>query len=516
MGIGAYYSFAEFKEAGYKLKNKFLEMDRINFLSSLMLEALVINDYFVTGDIRKKGYFDTLSINVENVIHQVEELAQVCKGEKIYIYQIRKNFNTLKSKSDEILKFADTAKKEFIGPEINKLVEEIDAVSSVIVKDMDGLNEHIRDEVSAATEDMDRAKIEGTYVVIIITLLAIFLAMVIGFILTRIITKPISAIINSTKLVAKGDFTQKVKVKSHDEIGDLAAYFNKMTEDLNKAYQKIKELNTGLEQKVEERTRDLKQTQAQLVQSGKLAAIGQLGAGVAHELNNPVGGILGYAQYMQGKLRDPNFKPQDFKSYEKYLGYIEKEAGRCKTIVENLLKFSRRSPEKFELLNINHVIEDTLSIMGHQLMMKKVELKKELASDLKPMEGNANQLQQVFTNLIINAQQAMPQGGSLTIATGAIGNGSNARGKDLISNAQNPIPKGDLIQISFIDTGCGIPQENIDKISDPFFTTKMDWKGTGLGLSVSYKIIQNHKGQINVESEIDKGTTFTITLPIKE
>jgi len=268
----------------------------------------------------------------------------------------------------------------------------------------------------------------------------------------------------------------------------------KAKKELEKTYEEIKKLNVGLEQKVEERTRALQQTQAQLVQSGKLAAIGQLGAGVAHELNNPVGGILGYAQYLLGKITKPDFQADNCKACKKYLGYIEKEAKRCKTIVENLLKFSRRSPERFEPININQVIEDTLAITAHQLTMKKVKLSQDLDPHLKPVEGNANQLQQVFTNIILNAQQAMPKGGTLTIATRL---------------------SAKTVEISFTDTGRGIPQENLDKIFDPFFTTKIDWRGTGLGLSVSYEIIQNHQGRIEVKSEMDKGTTFTISLPVK-
>ncbi len=304
-----------------------------------------------------------------------------------------------------------------------------------------------------------------------------------------------------------------------DEKGEIVQFIHvtrdvteimKAKKELEKAYEEIKELNAGLEQKVEERTRALKQAQAQLVQSGKLAAIGELGAGVAHELNNPVGGILGYAQYLQEKINKPGFQGEDFKACKKYLGYIEKEAERCKTIVENLLKFSRRSPEKFEPLNINQVLEDTLAITAHQLMIKKIKLKKELAPHLNPVEGNANQLQQVFINLILNAQQAMAEGGELTIATRL-----KVKSQKLEVKDEKCLPETNFVEIVFRDTGCGIPPENLDKIFDPFFTTKMDWRGTGLGLSVSYEIVQHHKGRIEVESEVGKGTTFTISLPVK-
>ena len=315
----------------------------------------------------------------------------------------------------------------------------------------------------------------------------------VAFGLANFITHPLSELAAAARAVGHGNLEQQVHIKTNDEIGQLGKVFNQMIVDLRKSETQLEEYSRTLEQRVEARTRELKQAQTRLVQSGRLAALGELGAGVAHELNNPLGGILGYAQYLLGKVRKPDFKVKDFKACEKSLGYIEKEAERCKAIVANLLKFSRRSPEKFEPVNINQVLEDTLALVGHQLMMKKIKLKKELTSGLKPVLGNANQLQQVFTNIILNAQQAMSEGGKLSLIT-----------KE--EDAQ--------VEVQLSDTGCGIPAGNLDRIFDPFFTTKMDWKGTGLGLSISYEIIRNHQGRMEVESEVGQGTTFTITLPV--
>jgi signal transduction histidine kinase len=265
-----------------------------------------------------------------------------------------------------------------------------------------------------------------------------------------------------------GKLDYRVKVQGTDEIGKLAISFNQMAEGL-------------------------KSSQGQLIQSGKLAAVGELGAGIAHELNNPLTGILGYAQYLIEKTKKIDFNIDNFKACVRQIEYIEKEAQRCKNIVQSLLKFSRKSYDKFESLNINQIIEDTLSLVGHQLTMNNITLIKELEPDLKEIIGNGNQLQQVFTNIIINAQQAMSNKGELRIET---------RNKD------------GSIEIEFADTGCGIPEENLNKIFDPFFTTKKDWRGTGLGLSISYNIIHDHKGSIDVKSEVGKGTTFSITLPV--
>ncbi len=246
---------------------------------------------------------------------------------------------------------------------------------------------------------------------------------------------------------------------------------------------------------------ELQEAQAQLIQSAKMAAVGQLGAGVAHELNNPLGGILGYAQFMLEKINRQDFGPNEFQACKGYIESIERESIRCKKIVSNLLKFSRKSPtDKYELIEIGPAIEETLSFLTHQLRLRNVNVTVKIQPDLSKAMGVANPLQQVFTNLILNAQQAMPNGGELIISAENI--------LDEITNRPS------LVKIEFSDTGCGIPEENLSRIFVPFFTTKTE-KGTGLGLSISYQIIHDHKGKIEVSSQIGKGTTFTITLPTK-
>lgn len=248
----------------------------------------------------------------------------------------------------------------------------------------------------------------------------------------------------------------------------------------------------NLEHKVEERTHKLKETQAQLIQAAKMGAVGQLGAGIAHELNNPIGGILGYAQFMLNKLANPDFGHEEFKSCKKYIELIEKESSRCRDIIVNMLKFSRRSGET-KLVDIKHVVNDTLAVIGNQMRLANVNVHLDISQSLGKIYGNANYLQQVVTNIVINAQQAMPNGGDINIKLW------QESGK---------------IKLTIKDTGCGIPNEYINEIFEPFFTTKMESRNTGLGLTVSYQIIQDHKGDISVESEPGKGTTFIITLPV--
>jgi len=251
-------------------------------------------------------------------------------------------------------------------------------------------------------------------------------------------------------------------------------------------YSEVKAFNEELEQIVEERTQELEKAQAQLIQSEKLASIGELAAGVAHEINNPLGVILGFSQVILKKLTqdDSLYKP---------LSSIEREGLRCKKIIQGLLDFSRRSPPMFQPVDLNEVVEAACELIEHQITINNVRMVKGYAPRMPQIQADANQLQQVFVNLIINAYQAMPEGGELRITTRTVGS---------------------QVQAIFADTGQGIAPENLKHIFDPFFTTKEVGKGTGLGLSVSYGIIESHSGKIDVDSQVGVGTTFVITLPV--
>jgi two-component system NtrC family sensor kinase len=350
----------------------------------------------------------------------------------------------------------------------------------------------------------------------------------------ELIDKPIDTILDGnslfrgeqfTRLIQEGqirDYDMEYKTKSGELIPvsfSASVMYDKqkqllgivgVAKDLRQIRQLIKALQeerTSLDTKVKQRTaelekanKELKETQVQLIQSAKMAAVGQLGAGVAHELNNPLGGILGYAQFILEKLSRPEFSLDDFKSSSKYIESIEREASRCKKIVENLLKFSRRPIViKPEPLNIAQALEETLSIIGHQLKLKNINVITEIKPDLTRVTGIINQLQQVFANLILNAQQAMSEGGGLRITAQNL----------LDETTQTPVK----VRLEFTDNGCGISGENLKHMFEPFFTTKQKEKGTGLGLAVSYQIVSDHKGTIEVKSEVGKGTTITITLP---
>jgi len=232
---------------------------------------------------------------------------------------------------------------------------------------------------------------------------------------------------------------------------------------------------------------ELKRTQAQLIQSTKLAAIGELAANIAHEINNPLTSVLGFASYLAEQV--PPGRPM-----REELDLIQEEAGRARDIVRDLLHFSRQREFSSQITDLNVVLEQTLAMVRRQGALDSITLQEHYASGLAPVEVDVPRIKQVFLNLINNAVYVMKDGGSLTIRSSA---------------------SGDMVQVEVIDTGTGILPEHVDRIFEPFFTTKPDVSGTGLGLSVSLGIVQSHGGTIEVKSEVGRGSTFTVKLPAR-
>jgi two-component system NtrC family sensor kinase len=318
-------------------------------------------------------------------------------------------------------------------------------------------------------------------------LCVIFLLVILYFSTTRII-KPLQGMVVATQEIAKGDLNHKVEVRSTDEIGNLAVSFNKMTEKLKAANEELLEWGKTLEKKVEERTKELIEMQSHLIQSEKLASLGKLSAGVAHEINNPLGGILIYSHLL---LEEAKKNTPEYENLRK----IVKETTRCKDIVKGLLEFARPKEPEMAPTDINDVVEKALSLFERQALFQNIKINKHYA-DLPRIVADGAQLQQVFTNIIVNAAEAMEGNGVLTIKTWL--------------DTMN-----DCLKIEFTDTGHGIKKEDKERLFEPFFTTKEVGKGTGLGLAISYSIVQKHQGLIEVKSEPGQGSTFTVVLPWK-
>jgi hypothetical protein len=330
-----------------------------------------------------------------------------------------------------------------------------------------------------------------------------------------------------TQKISEGDFSQKIEVTSKNEIGQLIGSFNRMIERLKANQESLENYLESLESA----NNQLKQAQEELIRTEKLASIGRFAAGVAHEVGNPLGAILGYTSILQKEGTDRE-------ESKDYLKRIEKEIERINQIVRELLNFAR--PSKFEItdVKINKVIESTLSLLSYQKDFKNIETQIDLQSDLPMIKGDESQLSQVFINIILNAIDAMPNGGMLSIQTRTHlvenrgvdrlqriyprrrrsdpmeSDYSHLRMADPFAALLKKFSEGDrLVQIRISDTGIGIKKEDLENIFDPFFTTKAPDKGTGLGLSISLRIVESLGGEIKVESEEGRGTTFEVYFP---
>ena len=298
-----------------------------------------------------------------------------------------------------------------------------------------------------------------------------------------VVYRPVKALIDGTHRVAGGDYEYRLPVHSEDELGDLAASFNKMTAE-------VAGVQSHIEEQVRIKTAELEQVHATLLRSEKMASIGKLAATVAHEINNPLFGILTYARLSLRDIQKREMTGRD--QLVDQLQIIERESKRCGELVKNLLTFSRQAPSHREPNSLNTVVERAVLLVRHKLEMQNVEVVATLAEGLPPADCDANQIQQVALVLMVNAGEAMPRGGRLEISTAA----DDAR-----------------LVLRVKDTGGGIPEDVLPHIFDPFFTTKEDQNRTGLGLAVARSIVEQHAGEISVRSTPGAGTEFTVTLP---
>jgi signal transduction histidine kinase len=235
--------------------------------------------------------------------------------------------------------------------------------------------------------------------------------------------------------------------------------------------------------------------QTRLLQQDKMMSLGRLAASAVHEINNPLSGILNYARLMIKILNRGSLDQAYMEKFQRYLSLVESETSRCSKIVSNLLAFSRKSKMEFGEMSINELLQKCIMLSQHKLDLQNIQVKSDLDSEVPKVSGDFSQIQQCIINLIFNATDAMPEGGTLTI-------GSSFN------------PRERVVEIKVEDTGRGIAREDLPNIFDPFYTTKMEGKGLGLGLSAVYCIIDRHKGTISVNSEVGKGTVFTIKLPV--
>jgi two-component system NtrC family sensor kinase len=337
----------------------------------------------------------------------------------------------------------------------------------------------------------------------------VLLVMILAGVVRRGVVRPVRELVEGTRRVAQGDLTHRIPVRTRDEVGALAASFNRMTEALGKTQTELDALVATLEQRVEERTRELQEAQSQLIQTEKLASLGKLSASIAHEINNPLSGILTYAKLLSRKLRTGPPDADGVQAALQQLALVEREAQRCCGIVRSLLDFARQREPSFQPVDVEAAAAEALSLLSNRLAIQNVEVTQECAP-APTVQADFGQLRQAFVNILMNACEAMPKGGTLHVVTREVSLPTAGRGGPLSPTGKSGPPTR-FAEVAISDTGQGIPPELFSKIFDPFFTTKE--KGTGLGLSVVYGIVEKHGGKILVDSRVGQGTTVTLRFP---
>jgi signal transduction histidine kinase/ActR/RegA family two-component response regulator len=345
---------------------------------------------------------------------------------------------------------------------------------------------HVRVLLSLASMYEDLTQLKLTLG--LLTFLVITVAILLTVMLVRRMVAPLRALAEATHRIAEGSLPQVEVEAPHDEIGRLAQSFNQMTSELRRSRQELEMYSAGLEEQVRLRTEELEAAQSQLVEAEKMSAVGVLVSGVAHELNNPLTGVIGFAQLLMMSDMDEKVRRD--------LETIAREAERCKKIVRNLQTFAREHKPQKDYVGINGIIESTLELRSYQLRVESIRVVTDLDPHLPKTMVDFHQLQRVFLNILINAHQAMESQGG---------------GGDLIISSRC---RDDRIIVEIEDTGPGIPPEHLGKLFDPFFTTKEVGHGTGLGLSICYGIVQEHHGKLSVRNSPRGGAVFTVELPV--
>ena len=353
-------------------------------------------------------------------------------------------------------------------------------------------------DVTMSMAKVDEAIADGTRSVVISFILAIIaIPLLIGAPIWLMVYRPVKQLTLGTKRVASGNLDELIPVSSRDEIGQLAASFNQMVVELRRAKGQLDEWNKTLENRISEKTEELQSAQKQIVNAERMASIGKLAAIVAHEINNPLSGILTYAKLLLKQMRNEKGALPKAETATQYLEVIASESARCGEIVKNLLQFARQTTVNLQPNPLNELIRQSLRLVQHKIDLMNLQTLLRLDEALPQVFCDAQLIRQALVALIINACEAMPAGeGILEIRT------------------QQWVEKS-AVEVTIRDNGIGMDEETQKHIFEPFFTTKEQGKGVGLGLAVVYGIVQQHSGTIEVQSSPGKGTAFLIRLPLK-
>jgi two-component system NtrC family sensor kinase len=428
--------------------------------------------------------FSTDSAELNKKVDLTAEACIVCHNEKVPL-------NTV-TNQNKIRIFSMPDKKRVLG-----LINPIDNEKDCSNADCHAHSPNIQFlgvlDVMVSLSELDSVTAATTKTTVINSaVITIITALVCGFFIVLLVNVPMRKLSKGMEELGNGNLNYRIPVHSKDELGKMAKRFNEMSSKLDSAYNEIKDWSDNLNIKVQEKTEELKNIYNQVNQIEKLASLGKLSATVAHELNNPLEGILTYSKLISKKLKSSNGNG-DVSSLVKYLDLISDETARCGKIVKDLLVFSHKEEETFAVENLISIIEKSITIIDHHLEIHSIGLVKDFSDEEILIKCNAPKIQQALIALFINAIEAMHNTGRITIKAGRENNFAVIRIKD---------------------EGTGILGKDLPHIFEPFFSTKEAAQGTGLGLSVTYGIIINHSGKISVEETSSQGTCFKIELPL--
>jgi len=319
----------------------------------------------------------------------------------------------------------------------------------------------------------------------------------VGFVFVRrYVGRPVRELIDATRAMTADDLGRAVEVRGQDDLGELATAFNGMRERLRAAVEDLNELNRTLEGRVDERTRELRAAYEGMARSDRLASLGQLSASVAHEINNPLAGVLNYAVLMERILTAEGIPPGRAEEFRRYLQAAAHETARVGRIVTSLLSFARQSTPQRAPHDLEELVRSTVPLVAHRLELQGTVLALDFAERLPVLSCDGSQLRQVILNLLLNAAEALRSGGTITV---------RGRGG----------PRAGTVMLEVDDDGPGIPREIMGRLFDPFFTTKAEGGGTGLGLPVVFGIVAAHGGSIELTNRPEGGARATVTLPLE-
>ncbi|MFZ0454625.1 MAG: HAMP domain-containing sensor histidine kinase [Ignavibacteriaceae bacterium] len=427
--------------------------------------------------------FSTDSTEIDKKVNVTAEACIVCHNSRVPL-------NTL-SNQNKMRIFTAADKKRVLGL-INPIHNEEDCSSAACHAHSPKIQFLGVLDVMVSLAPLDSIKTETAKTTIINSgIITIVTAIACGAFIILLVNRPMRKLSKGIEEVGMGNLDYKIPINSQDELGKVAKRFNEMSSRLNEAYESIKNWSETLNEKVKEKTEELKNIYNQVNQIEKLASLGKLSATVAHELNNPLEGILTYSKLISKKLKKADANGE-YSQIIEYLQLISDESSRCGKIVKDLLLFSHKENSEYHDENINSLMDKSITVINHHLDINKITLIKEYSKDNMMISCNAHKIQQAFMALLINAIEAMPNGGKITVKIDET---------------------GDYAIIRIADEGTGISEKDLPHIFEPFYSTKEAPKGTGLGLAVTYGIINHHYGIIKVEKTSSDGTIFKIELP---